>query len=187
MPASPISRVLIDAEAIQTRVSELAAEITADYESDDPPILVGILKGCLYFLADLSRQIDLPIDIDLMSISSYGVSTESSGTVRTLKDLDEDIAGRNVLIVEDIVDTGLTLDYLLRSFHARSPLSVKVCALLDKADRRRVHVPVDYRGFTIPDAFVIGYGLDHDQRYRNLPYIGILDPANAPPVNQRPS
>jgi hypoxanthine phosphoribosyltransferase len=160
-------------------VSELAALIQADYRPDDPPIVVGILKGCLYFLADLTRQIDLQVEIDTMSISSYGSGTRHSGTVRILKDLDGDIAGRHVLVVEDIVDTGLTLDYLLRVLRARSPQSVRLCALLDKAPRRQVDVHVDYVGFQIPDVFVVGYGLDHDQRFRNLPFVGVPDLADA--------
>ena len=175
MSQIPAVQILIESDAVQNRVTELARQIQAAYDPAEPPVLLGILKGCLYFLADLSRQLDLSIEIDTMCISSYGSGTEHSGTVRIIKDLDGDIAGRHVLIVEDIVDTGLTLDRLLRVLRARSPKSLRVCALLDKASRRQVDVPVDYVGFSIPDAFVVGYGLDYDQRFRNLPYIGELD------------
>lgn len=139
--------------------------------TERPLVLVGVLKGALFFLADLSREISVPIEIECMSVASYGKSTRSSGVVRILKDLDRDISGADVLLVEDIVDTGLTLEYLLRTLETRRPRSLKVCSLLDKPARRVVDVPIDYVGFSIPDEFVVGYGLDYDQRYRNLPYI----------------
>jgi hypoxanthine phosphoribosyltransferase len=178
MSTMPAVQVMFEPDAVQNRVTELAHKIQADYDPANPPVLVGVLKGCLYFLADLSRQIDLLVEIDTMCISSYGSGTEHSGTVRILKDLDGDIAGRHVLIVEDIVDTGLTLDHLMRVLSTRSPESLRVCALLDKASRRQVDVQVDYIGFSVPDRFVVGYGLDYDQRFRNLPYIGVLDPSH---------
>ena len=170
-----IQSILISEEQIQEKVRQLARQISEDYSNDEPLILVGILKGSFYFLADLSREIRVPVEIEFMQISSYGGDTESSGNVQILKDLDRDIKGINVLIVEDILDTGLTLDYLLRSLATREPKTLKVCALLDKAERRRIEVPVSYRGFEIPDEFVIGYGLDYDQAYRNLPFIGLLN------------
>ena len=133
------------------------------------------MKGSFYFLADLSRKISVPVEIEFMQISTYGGQTESSGKVQILKDLDRDIRGRDVVIVEDILDTGLTLDYLLRSLGTRKPKSLEVCTLLDKVERRKIEVPVAYRGFEIPNEFVVGYGLDHNQAFRNLPYIGVLD------------
>ena len=172
-----IAQVLIDPEAIQERVQALGRQIFEDYgNEDDPVILIGILKGSLFFLADLARAVSCAVEIEMMSISSYGSATQSSGVVRILKDLDVSITDRHVLIVEDIVDTGLTLSYLLRSLRARNPKSLKVCTLLDKAARRTVDIPIGYLGFTVPDAFVVGYGLDFDQRYRNLPFIGVLKP-----------
>ena len=172
-----IQDVLIDSEAIQEKVRELGRQISEEYgEETDPLVLIGILKGSLFFLADLSRALSCPIEIELMAISSYGSSTRSSGVVRILKDLDMSIAGRHVLIVEDIIDTGLTLSYLLRNLQARRPRSLRVCTLLDKPVRRAVDIPIAYRGFVVPDEFVVGYGLDFDQRYRNLPFIGVLKP-----------
>ena len=149
-----------------------------------PLILTGVLKGALFFLADLSREISVPVEIEYMSVSSYGKSTRSSGVVRILKDLDRNIAGADVLLVEDIVDTGLTLDYLLRILEPRRPRSLKVCSLLEKPARRRVDVPIDYVGFSIPDEFVVGYGLDYDQQYRNLPYIAALKNSDESPGSQ---
>jgi hypoxanthine phosphoribosyltransferase len=168
---------------VSTRVAELGAQLTADYAGRDP-VLVSVLKGALIFLADLMRAMDVPASIDLMEVSSYGAATESSGQVRILKDLSRPIEGRDVVIVEDIIDTGLTLNYLLRYLWERNPASIAICCLLDKPARRLVEIPIDYTGFTIPDRFVIGYGLDYDERYRNLPYIGVLKPSvygGAPP------
>ncbi len=178
-----VEEILLDSETVANRVSELAAELTADYAGRDP-VLVSVLKGALVFLADLMRAMDLPSSIDLMEVSSYGAEAESSGQVRILKDLSKPIEGRDVIIVEDIIDTGLTLNYLLRYLWERNPASIRICCLLDKPARRLAEIPIDYIGFTIPDRFVIGYGLDYDERYRNLPYIGVLKPSvygGAPP------
>jgi len=179
-----VEEILLDSETVANRVSELAAELTADYAGRDP-VLVSVLKGALVFLADLMRAMDLPSSIDLMEVSSYGgTATESSGLVRIMKDLSASIADEDVLIVEDIIDTGLTLNYLLRYLWERNPASIRICCLLDKPARRLAEIPIDYIGFTIPDRFVIGYGLDYDERYRNLPYIGVLKPSvygGAPP------
>ena len=167
--------LLLTAEQIRSRVAEIGASITEDYAGRQP-FLVGVLKGSLVFMADLARAIDLPINVDFMSITSYGEG--NSGVVRIVKDLDESITGEHVILVEDIVDTGLTLTYLLATLNARNPASLTVCGLLDKTARRIIEVPVGYRGFDIPDEFVIGYGLDHDGRYRNLPHIvGVRDMA----------
>lgn len=176
MSQAPVA-LLLTAEQIQHRVAELGAEITRDYEGRSP-ILVGVLKGSLVFMADLARAIDLPVTVDFMSISSYG-DGKSSGVVRILKDLDESITGQDVILVEDIIDTGLTLTYLLATLNARKPASLEVCGLLDKTARRIIEVPVRYKGFDIPDEFVIGYGLDHEGRYRNLREIlGVRDLAS---------
>jgi hypoxanthine phosphoribosyltransferase len=178
-----VEEVLLDADTIANRVGELGAELSADYAGRDP-VLVSVLKGALVFLADLMRAMDLPTSIDLMEVSSYGAATESSGQVRILKDLSKSIEGRDVIVVEDIIDTGLTLNYLLGYLADRQPASIKICCLLDKPARRLADIPIDYIGFTIPDRFVIGYGLDYDERYRNLPYIGVLKPSvygGAPP------
>jgi hypoxanthine phosphoribosyltransferase len=171
-----IDRILIGGEALRAKVSELGCRITADYAGHDL-VLVGVLKGAVMFMVDLARQIDLPLEIDFMATSSYGQSTESSGVVRILKDLDRSIAGRDVLIVEDIVDTGLTLKYLLELLADRGPRSIRVCALIDKAKARKAAVDLDYVGFRIPDEFVVGYGLDYGEVYRNLPYVGVLKPS----------
>jgi hypoxanthine phosphoribosyltransferase len=168
-----IGETLIESERLHARVAELGAEISADYEGRDL-VMVGVLKGALIFMADLMRSLTVPCEIDLMAVSSYGSATDSSGVVRILKDLDTSVAGRDVLIVEDIVDSGLTLQYLLRNLKARDPASVEVCALLTKPERRRVDLPVRYVGFEIPNRFAIGYGLDHDERYRNLTYVAAL-------------
>jgi hypoxanthine phosphoribosyltransferase len=168
-----IGEVVIEAERLQSRVSELAAEITRDYAGREL-FLMGVLKGAVFFLADLMRQLDLPCELDFMAVSSYGSTTESSGVVRILKDLEDPIEGRDVVIVEDVVDSGLTLGYLLRSLRSRNPRSLEVCALLVKPHRRKVELPIRYVGFEIPDRFVVGYGLDLDQRYRNLPYVAAL-------------
>ncbi len=172
-----IERVILSEEQIAARVKELAEEISRDYAGKDL-MLIGILKGCVVFLSDLIRQIDIPLSFDFVAVSSYGADTKSSGVVRILKDLDESVESMHVLVVEDIVDTGLTLrlSYLLENLRSRRAASVKVCTLLDKPSRRRVDVPVDYRGFTVEDQFVVGYGLDYQGKYRGLPYIGLLKP-----------
>jgi hypoxanthine phosphoribosyltransferase len=180
MPAATlhddVEEVLLTGAQIQARVAELGAQLGADYAGRDP-VLVSVLKGSIVFLADLVRQMEIPLSIDLMEVSSYGASTESSGQVRILKDLSMAIDGRDVIVVEDIIDTGLTLNYLLRYLHDKGPASIRICCLLDKPARRLADISIDYRGFTIPDRFVIGYGLDYDERYRNLPYIGVLRPS----------
>ena len=168
-----IGRVLISEDELQRRIVELAAEVSRDYEGKDV-LLLGILKGAVFFVSDLMRQLEIPAEVDFMAIASYGSSTKSSGVVRILKDLDRPIDGRHVLIVEDIVDSGLTLRYLLGNLRGRNPLSLEVCALLSKRDARVVEVPVRYVGFEIPNEFVIGYGLDYQERYRSLPYVAIL-------------
>jgi hypoxanthine phosphoribosyltransferase len=170
-----MAEVLITAERLAQRVAELGEQITADY-AGRRLLLVCVLKGAVLFLVDLARQIQLPLEIDFMAISSYGASTRSSGIVRILKDLEDSVEGQHILVVEDIVDSGLTLDYLLRSLAARGPASIKVCGLLFKERPREMPVTIDYVGFTIPDKFVVGYGLDFAERYRNLPYIGVLRP-----------
>jgi hypoxanthine phosphoribosyltransferase len=170
-----IDHVLIDEATIQAKVAELGARITADYAGvPGRVLLVGVLKGALTFIVDLSRSIDLPVELDFMAISSYGAATQTSGVVRILKDLELPIEGRHVLVVEDIIDSGLTLTYILENLRNRNPASLKICSLLNKPSRRRVDVPVDYAGFDIPDEFVVGYGLDFGQIYRNLPYVGVL-------------
>jgi hypoxanthine phosphoribosyltransferase len=171
-----VTDVLIDRDALQRRIVELGEEISADYAGRDL-LLVGVLKGAVFFMADLMRGLTIPCEIDFMAISSYGASTDSSGVVRILKDLDLNIEGRDVLVVEDIIDSGLTLSYLMRNLEAREPASLEICALLTKPERREIDVPVRYVGFEIPNRFVIGYGLDFAERYRNLPYVGVLDPA----------
>jgi hypoxanthine phosphoribosyltransferase len=168
-----VSEVLIEEDALRERIAELGAEISADYAGKDL-LLVGVLKGAVFFMADLMRHITVPCEVDFMAISSYGASTDSSGVVRILKDLDETIEDRNVLVVEDIIDSGLTLSYLKRTLGARQPASLEVCALLTKPERREVDVPVRYIGFEIPNRFVVGYGLDFAERYRNLRYVGVL-------------
>ena len=169
-----IDKILIPAEDIQAKVREMGEQIAHDYAPLGDLLLVGVLKGCIMFMVDLARAIHIPLGIDFIATSSYGQSTESSGVVRLLKDLDTDIAGRQVLIVEDIIDSGLTLDYLRGQLVRRNPASLRVCALLNKPERRIADVPVDYLGFDIPNEFVVGYGLDYGERYRNLPYIGVL-------------
>ena len=168
-----VQEILIDEATLQARIAELGERVTGDYAGRDL-LLVGVLKGAIFFMADLMRRIDLPCEVDFMAISSYGAGVDSSGVVRILKDLDVSVEGRNVLIVEDIVDSGLTLSYLLRTLEARHPGSLEVCALLTKPDRRENEVDCRYVGFEIPNRFVIGYGLDFAERYRNLPYIGVL-------------
>ena len=170
-----VERILLGGDQLRDRVEELGARITADY-ADRDPVFVSVLKGSIVFLADLIRATRLPVSIDLMEVSSYGTGTESSGLVRILKDLSGSIEDRHVVVVEDIIDTGLTLNYLLRYLSGKRPASLRVCALLDKPARRLVDIPIDYLGFSIPDQFVVGYGLDFGERYRNLPYVGVLRP-----------
>jgi hypoxanthine phosphoribosyltransferase len=168
-----IGEVLVSTEDLERRVTELGAEISRDYAGKDL-VMIGVLKGAVLFLADLMRELEVPCEIDFMAVSSYGSSTDSSGVVRILKDLDGAIEGRDVLLVEDIVDSGLTLHYLLKNLGARNPRTLEVCALLTKPERRRVDLPIRYVGFEIPNRFAIGYGLDHGQRYRNLSYVAAL-------------
>ena len=175
LPADDVGEILLDADTIARRVRELAAEITSDFAGTDL-VLVSILKGALPFLADLMRQIPLPLALDFLEVSSYGHSTETSGVVRVLKDLANPIEARHVLVVEDVIDTGLTLNYVMDHLRAQRPESIKLCTLLDKPARRIVPLRIDYRGFEIPDKFVVGYGLDYAERYRNLPFIGVLRP-----------
>jgi hypoxanthine phosphoribosyltransferase len=169
-----VSKVLIEEEAVAARVAGLGAEISSDYAGKDI-LLVGVLKGAVFFMADLMRNLTIPCEVDFMAISSYGASTDSSGVVRILKDLDINIEGRDVLVVEDIIDSGLTLSYLIRNLESRNPASLEICTLLAKPDRREIDVHVRYTGFEIPNEFVIGYGLDFGERYRNLPYVAVLD------------
>jgi len=175
-----VGEILIEEEPLQARIAELGAEISREYDGRDL-LLVGVLKGAVFFMADLMRELTVPCEIDFMAISSYGAATDSSGVVRILKDLDANIAGRDVLVVEDIIDSGLTLSYLMRSLKARKPASLEVCALLTKPERREIDVPVKFVGFEIPNKFVIGYGLDFAERYRNLPYVAVLHPDLIPP------
>lgn len=175
---NPNLEPLFTAEQIQTRIAELGVEIARDYAGRNP-LLVGVLKGACLFLSDLMRAIDLTLGVEFMAISSYGASMRSSGEVRIMKDLDVPIERRDILVVEDIVDTGLTLSYLLGNLRARGAASVKLAALLDKHERREREVEINYLGFKIPDAFVVGYGLDYAERYRNLPYIAVLKDPNA--------
>jgi hypoxanthine phosphoribosyltransferase len=169
-----IGEILIDEETLAARVAELGAEVSADYEGRDL-LLIGVLKGAVFFMADLMRHLTVACEVDFMAISSYGDATDSSGIVRILKDLDISIEGRDVLVVEDIIDSGLTLSYLIRNLESREPASLEVCALLTKPSRREIDVRVRYVGFEIPNKFVVGYGLDFAERYRNLPYVGVLD------------
>ncbi len=169
-----IGETLVAAEDLQRRVAELGSEINRDYEGREL-MMIGVLKGAVLFMADLMRELTIPCEVDFMAVSSYGSATDSSGVVRILKDLDAAIEGRDVLLVEDIVDSGLTLHYLLKNLRARDPRSLEVCALLTKPERRRVDLPIRYVGFEIPNRFAIGYGLDHDQRYRNLGYVAALE------------
>jgi hypoxanthine phosphoribosyltransferase len=168
-----IGEILVQADELQHRIREMAAEVSRDYAGKDL-LLIGVLKGAVFFLSDLMRHLDIPCEVDFMAVASYGSSTDSSGVVRILKDLDAPLEGRNVLIVEDIVDSGLTLQYLMRTLEARGPASLEVCALLTKPERRKVEMPARYVGFEIPDKFAIGYGLDYAERYRNLPYVATL-------------
>ena len=178
MSVTTVGEVLIDEATLRQRIEELGEEISADYDGREV-LLVGVLKGAVFFMADLMRQLSLPCEIDFMAISSYGEGTDSSGVVRILKDLDSNITDRHVLILEDIIDTGLTLSYLMRNLGAREPASLEVCALLVKHGRRETDVPVKYVGFEIPNRFVVGYGLDFGERYRNLPHVAVLEPESS--------
>ena len=171
-----VQEVLLTEDQIQARVAELGAQLNTDYAGLEP-VLISVLKGSIVFLADLVRSMELPLSIDIMEVSSYGAATETSGQVRILKDLSNPIEGRHVIVVEDIIDTGLTLNYLLRYLREKGPASLRICCLLDKPARRLTEIPIDYVGFTIPDRFVVGYGLDYGERYRNLPYVGVLRPS----------
>ncbi|MGI6538404.1 MAG: hypoxanthine phosphoribosyltransferase [Caldicoprobacterales bacterium] len=173
MLTNNVERILIDEEKLMNRIREMGRQITEDYRGKDL-VLICILKGAVIFASDLAREIKLPLAMDFMAVSSYGSSTKSSGVVRILKDLDQEIEGRHVLIVEDIVDSGLTLHYLTENLMTRKPASLKICTCLDKPERRVTPVKIDYVGFNIPDEFVIGYGLDYAEEYRNLPFIGVL-------------
>lgn len=175
MMENNIQEVLLTAEEIQARIAEMGQEITRDYAGKNI-LMIGVLKGSVVFMADLVRAVKLPVQMDFMAVSSYGLSTNSSGVVRILKDLNENIEGKDVIIVEDIIDSGLTLKYLFENLKSRGPASIKICTLLDKPDRRKVDVDITYNGFKIPDYFVVGYGLDFAEKFRNLPYIGILKP-----------
>jgi hypoxanthine phosphoribosyltransferase len=171
-----VGEVLVTSEELQRRVAELGEEISHDYRAHPRPLLlIGVLKGAVFFLSDLMRFIDIPVEVDFMAVASYGSATDSSGVVRILKDLDAAIEDRDVLIVEDIVDSGLTLQYLLRNLGSRNPRSLEVCALLTKPARRKVDLPTRYVGFEIADRFVVGYGLDYGERHRNLPFVAALD------------
>jgi len=171
-----IGEILVQPDDLKQRVRSLGQEVSAAY-ADRDLLLIGVLKGAVFFLADLMRHIDIPCEVDFMAVSSYGSATDSSGVVRIIKDLDTPIEGRHVLIVEDIVDSGLTLQYLMRNLGARNPATLDVCALLTKPDRRKVELPIRFVGFEIPDRFAIGYGLDFAERYRNLPYVAALEDA----------
>lgn len=170
-----IERVLFSQQELQSKVNELGAQITKDYEGREP-IFVGVLKGCFVFMADLMRAVNLPCQIDFMAVSSYGRGTVSSGEVQITKDLSYDIGGRDIIIVEDILDSGVTLNYLIGYLNHRNPRSIKIVTLFDKPSRRKAPIKADYFGYEVPDAFIVGYGLDYAEKYRNLPYIGILKP-----------
>jgi hypoxanthine phosphoribosyltransferase len=168
-----IKKILIDEDSLQAKVKELGAKIAEDYEGKDL-LLICVLKGAVVFVSDLMKRIDLPLEIDFMAVSSYGCDTKSSGVVRILKDLDKGIEGKHILIVEDIIDSGLTLSYLIENLKARGPESVEICTILDKPDRRTANINIKYTGFQVPDEFVVGYGLDYAEKYRNLPYVAVL-------------
>lgn len=170
-----IDHILVTEQQIRDAAANLGRELTEDYTGKDL-LLIGVLRGAIMFIVDLARSIDLPLTLDFMAVASYGASTQTSGIVRILKDLDSSIEGKHVLIVEDIIDSGLTLNYILETLRTRNPASLRVCTLLNKVERRRVDVPVDYVCFNIPDEFVVGYGLDFNQIYRNLPFVGVLKP-----------
>ncbi|MPZ87008.1 MAG: hypoxanthine phosphoribosyltransferase [Nitriliruptorales bacterium] len=184
-PHDDIEQVLISGESIQERLSALAEEINRDYAGREL-LLVGVLKGAFILMADLARRLQIPVEFDFMAVSSYGSATQTSGVVRIIKDLDLDIADRHVLLVEDIVDSGLTVNYLLRNLRARGPASVEIMALLSKPDQIRVELPIRYHGFAVPNVFVVGYGLDYEEQYRNLPYVGTLRDAVYGSARPRP-
>lgn len=171
--AADIQSVLLTSEQIQQRVAELGQAITRDYAGRNP-LFVGVLKGVVFFMADLLRAIQVPAEVDFLAVASYSAETRSRGKVRLVKDLEGDISGRHVLFVEDVIDTGLTLNYLLSTLRARQPASLEVCVLFDKPQKRLLDIPIRYKGFNLPDQFVVGYGLDHYERYRNLPFVGLL-------------
>jgi len=171
-----ISEVLFTAEQIQSRVSALAAEISAEYR-DKNPVLVGVLKGVLFFMADLLKALPIAAEVDFLSVANYSTDSRAQGLVRLVKDLETPIEGRHILFVEDVIDTGLTLNYLLRTLRARQPASLEVCVLFNKPDKRLIDIPLRFKGFDIPDRFVVGYGLDFREKYRNLPYVGSLKPS----------
>ena len=170
-----IDHILVTEEQLRDEIARMGSRLAREYEGKDL-LLVGVLRGAIMFIVDLARAIDLPLTMDFMAVASYGASTETSGIVRILKDLDSSIEGKDVLVVEDIIDSGLTLNYILETLRNRNPASLRVCTLLNKAERRRVDVPIDYVCFDIPDEFVVGYGLDFNQIYRNLPFVGVLKP-----------
>lgn len=170
-----IDHILYDEAVISAKIKALGARISEDYAGKSP-FLIGVLKGCFVFMADLARNITLPCDIDFMAVSSYGSGTSTTGAVKITKDLNRDIEGRDVLIIEDILDSGVTLSYLKAYLSNRNPASIKICTLMDKPARRKADITADYTGFVCPDEFVVGYGLDYDEKYRNLPYIGVLKP-----------
>jgi len=170
-----IDHILVSEQQLQDKIVEMGRQLSIEYAGKEL-VLVGVLRGAIMFIVDLARAINLPVTLDFMAVASYGASTQTSGIVRILKDLDSSIEGKDVLIVEDIIDSGLTLNYILDTLHARNPASLRVCSLLSKPARRRVDVPIDYICFEIPDEFVVGYGLDFNQIYRNLPFVGVLKP-----------
>jgi hypoxanthine phosphoribosyltransferase len=173
--ATMIREVILSPEDIQNRIAELGAAITRDYQGRSP-VFVGVLKGVLFFMADLLRQVPLPLEVDFLAISNYSAESRDQGLVRLMKDLDIPLTGRHVIFVEDVIDTGLTLNYLLRILRSQHPASLEVCVLFNKARRRLIEIPIKYKGFDLPDKFVVGYGLDHREKYRNLPFVGLLRP-----------
>lgn len=173
--AGGIREVLFSAEQIQSRVKEIGQQISVDY-AERNPLLVGVLKGVLFFMADLLRAITIPVEVDFIAVSSYSPESRDKGVVRMVKDLEIPIQGRHVLFVEDVIDTGLTLNYILHNLNTRQPASLKVCALFDKREHRLIDIPLKYKGFDLPDRFVVGYGLDHREKFRNLPFVGLLKP-----------
>jgi hypoxanthine phosphoribosyltransferase len=173
--ATDISEIILSQAAIQERVAELGKAISKDYARSNP-LLVGVLKGVVFFMADLLRSITIPVEVDFIAISSYSPETRGQGFVRLVKDLEIPIQGRHILFIEDVIDTGLTLNYILNNLRARQPASLEVCVLFDKAERRLIDIPIKYKGFDLLDRFVVGYGLDHREKYRNLPFVGLLKP-----------
>ncbi len=171
--AADVSEVLFTPEAIQNRIAEMGAAISRDYQGRSP-VFVGVLKGVLFFMADLLRQVPLPLEVDFLAVSNYSPETRDQGLVRLMKDLEIPLTGRHVIFVEDVIDTGLTLNYLLRILRSQQPASLEVCVLFNKARHRLIEIPIKYKGFDLPDKFVVGYGLDHREKYRNLPFVGLL-------------